>query len=826
MTVAEKEKLKISAARARAACPPELCRWPDTDSVPPLEGLIGQQRAVRALDFGLGINRAGYNLFVTGAPGTGRTTSVLKAVGKLAAAQAAPDDWCYVYNFSLPDQPRTLRFPAGTGRRFQSDVADLLEELKVEIPRAFESKEYDEHRAAINKRVQEEKQKLFHQLEEQAARAGFQVKQGSTGLALLPLQDGRPLTEAEFEKLGRHEKEFYQSRQQALHKEINVILRQVRRLDREARQHVQQLDRETGHFTIRHLIEELVSRYESFPAAVAYLQQVEKEVVAHVHDFLEKEEPELMPGLKMPAREPSFLNYRVNLLVDNGDCRGAPVISEHNPTFFNLVGRQEYRAQFGSFVTDYTMIRAGALHRANGGYLVIHANELFSKYFAWQGLKRCLKSGHIAIEDLSEEFRLVSTSGNRPEAIPLTAKVIIIGDSRVYHLLHALDEDFSKLFKVKVAFDTRFARDGEGVGQYAAFISRHCREKKLLPFDRGGITRIVEHGSRLVEDQARLSSRFFDIVGLLEEADYWARQAGREKVGAAEVRKAIEEKIYRGNLLETRLRELIESGQVFIDDRGAVVGQVNGLSVLLLGDYSFGRPSRITVRTFVGREGIVDIERETRMGGPIHTKGVLILSGFLGERYAGRAALTLSATICFEQSYDGIDGDSASGAELCALLSSLADLPLDQSIAMTGSVNQRGQVQPIGGVNEKIEGFYEVCRLRGFTGSQGVIIPRANLKNLMLREAVAASIGRGEFHVWAVENIDEAISILTGVPAGAQKADGRWPADSVNGRVARRLERFNAYFLAREKGGRRDAAVRRRRPSGEKGAGKSRRRAS
>ena len=797
------KRLKLKAEEVRAACPEKACPYENTLRIPPLKGIIGQNRAARALEFGLKIQKTGFNIYVSGIPGTGRTTSVDAAVAELAGSQPVPEDWCYVHNFEDPDRPRALRFPPGLGRTFQKDIDTLIEELKIEVPRAFESREYEDQRNQIMQSFQDERQKAYAGLEKKAEQEGFSLKQTATGLLLLPIMDGKTLTEAEYEKLGPTEKEFYRKKQEKLHGKISEMMRQVRQREKEVRTRIQDLDRETGTFTTKNHFEELRQKYQNLPEVTGHLERIQKELVEHVHDFLEKEEAEILPGLKMPAQRNQFLSYRVNLLIDNSQTKGAPVVKEGNPTYFNLIGRQESRPQFGSFVTDFTMIKAGALHRANGGYLILQANDLFTRYFSWQALKRCLKNGTIQIEDLSEEFHLISTPSMRPEPIPISTKIIIIGNPYVYQLLFAYDEDFPKLFKVKADFDYRLNRDQEGIRQYAAFISRHCKEKNLLPFHRSAIARVVEYGSRLVEDQQKLTSRFREVADILQEADYWARQENKDVVMAADVLRATEEKVYRSSRIEERIQEMIKDGQILMDDRGAVVGQVNGLAVIFLGDYVFGRPSRITVRTFVGKEGILDIERETKLGGQIHTKGILILSGFLGQRYAHTEPLTLSASICFEQSYEEVEGDSASSAELYALLSSLADRPIKQGIAVTGSVNQKGEVQPIGGVNEKVEGFFEVCKIKGFTGEQGVIIPRTNIKNLMLKEEVVKAIADGKFHIWAVTNIDEGIEILTGAPAGEQRPNGTFPASSINGLVAKRLVKLNAYYTESQKPARR-----------------------
>lgn len=778
-----------------------------TNDLEPLVGIIGQPRAVEAVGFGVGMPSPGYNTFALGPSGTGRRTTVLRFLEHQAVSRPVPDDWVYVNNFQDPHRPRALRLPAGRGGQLRSDMNNLIEELSGEIPRAFESEDYERQKEQIARQVAAEKQQEFSQLERYAAERGFAILRTPSGIGIAPVREGRALTPEEFSQLDKPTREHLEDEGRRIQEALNATLRVSRRLDRAARERVQRLDREVAAFTVGPVFDELREAYAAFPAVLEYLGAAQKDIVENVSAFRGLpggERPELPAVLArlVAAQEPSLDKYRVNLLVDNSQTRGAPLIYEVNPTYPNLIGRIEYQAQFGALVTGFTMIKPGVLHRANGGYLVLGVRELLTNPFAWDGLKRALKAGCVRIEDIGQEYRLMTTATLDPEPIPLDIKVVLIGEPALYYLLYAYDEDLRELFKVKADFAVVMDWTDESAYEYARFIGNVCREEKLRPFAPSAVARIIEQGARMVEDQRKLATRFGDVIDLVREASYWAGVSGRDLVTDEDVLKAVDTRIYRSNRIEELLREMVARELILVSVEGQAAGQVNGLSVVSFGDYWFGRPGRITARISPGREGVVDIQRETKLGGPIHSKGVLTLSGYLAGKYAVDQPLTLSASIAFEQLYEGVEGDSASSTELYALLSSLSGYPIRQGLAVTGSVNQHGEVQSIGGVNEKIEGYYDLCRVMGLTGRQGVLIPADNVQNLMLRMDVVEAVRRGEFHVYPVDTIDQGIELLTGVPAGERQLDGRYPAGTVNAAVEQRLRALGAAVRRYEPAGR------------------------
>ena len=780
---------EVPPEKLRRFCQPEELGFKSTEELTPLEGILGQERAVQALRFGLEIKEQGFNVYVSGLPGTGRATAVRAFLEELAKNKPVPPDWCYVNNFKDPYCPRVLRLPPGRGRELQADMKRLIEGAQREIPRTFESEDYNKRKEQLLKSIQEQKAKLWNKMQARAQEEGFALQSTPTGLFIIPALDGKPLTEEEFATLSEEAKADILEKRKRLETELQGLIRQGRVLERKAQEEVRKLDREVALFAIQPLMEEIREKYQELPEVLEYLQEVQEDLVEHLEQFKEPSQGQLpfpLPGLK----ELPFRKYQVNLIVDNSDLKGAPVVIEINPTYTNLFGRIEREAQFGALITDFTLIKGGALHRANGGYLVLPVEEVLRNPFSWDGLKRALRNGKIVIEDAAERLGLTSTKGLMPQPIPLDAKVVLIGTPLLYHLLYTLDEDFSELFKVKADFDTRMDRTAENVRAYAAFVCALCRKEGFRHLDASAMAKVVEHGSRLAGDQAKLSTRFAEIADLVREANFWATQEDSPLVTATHVQKAIEEKIYRSNLIQERIREMIERGFILIDVDGKVVGQVNCLSLVNLGDFVFGKPTRITASIGVGREGVIDIEREAKLGGRIHSKGVMILSGYLANKYAQDKPLTLSARLVFEQSYEEVEGDSASSAEAYVLLSSLAGLPIKQGIAVTGSINQKGEIQAIGGVNEKIEGFFEVCKAKGLNGEQGVIIPRSNVQNLMLREEVVEAVKEGKFHIYAVDTVEEGIEILTGVPAGERGEDGTFPEGTVNFLVDKRLREW------------------------------------
>jgi len=774
------------------------------DSTADLEDLtqfMGQPRALDALQFGVNIEREGYNVFALGNPGTGKHTIVKQFLDGRASKEPVPSDICYVNNFEQSHKPRVLQLQAGRGKTLSEDMDKFIEAVRNALRAAFENEEYQNRQRTIAQELQEQQEKIFEQLQKKAQEKNLTIMRTPAGLAFAPVREGEVIEPEEFKKLPEDEQERIKQYGEELQKESQKIFQKIPIWQREMREKMKALNREVTSFTVGPMIEELRKKYEDIPDVVSYLDSLEKDIIDNAQSLLRTDEGQAQqqmqkvlsggggPQMDGAPREesPELRRYKVNVLVDHVESKGAPVIHEDNPTYQNLVGHVEHLAQMGMLLTDFNMIRPGALHRANGGYLILDAIKVLLQPFAWEGLKRMLKSRQIKIESLLQMYSFISTVSLEPEPLPLDVKVILLGPPLLYYLLRHHDPDFSQLFKVAADFDVEMDRSAENQETYARMIGTIVRKENLRHFDRGAVARVMEHSARIAGDGQKLSIHMQQVTDLLREADYWAGRNGNGKVSAADVQHAIDAWIYRSDRLRERMQEQIQRGMILIDTEGGKVGQVNGLSVVQLGEFAFGRPSRITARVRMGKGEVVDIEREVEMGGPIHSKGVLILGGFLGERYATDQPLSLSASLVFEQSYGGIEGDSASSAELYALLSAIARLPLNQSMAVTGSVNQHGRIQPIGGVNEKIEGFFDTCKLRGLTGEQGVLIPAANVEHLMLRQDVIEAVKEGRFHIYAVETIDEGIEILTGIEAGEPDAQGNYPAESINGKVYARL---------------------------------------
>lgn len=770
-------------------CDEKLLTFETTSELPPLEGTIGQERALSAIDFGLNLDSSGFNIFLLGENGTGRLSTIRAVLEKQALTRPKPSDWCYVYNFKDPDTPMAISFRAGMATIFQKDMDELIKTLRVEIPKVFESKEYEKQRSKLIEEFQKKQKDLFSSLEDEAQSKGFSIRKTVSGLLIVPVKkNGEPLTEEEFESLDVNTRKKIEEIGKALQEKLDDVARAVREGEKLLKELLSRLEREAALSAVGHLIEDLKKKYSDNDRIIDYLDNVKEDILEHLDDFKTTEEqPPPLPFMKLPKAEPTFTRYTVNVLVNNKDCKGAPCIFESNPTYYNLFGRIEHKFQYGIAVTDFSMIKAGSLHKANGGYIVIDALDLLRNIFAYDALKRAIRNKEIKIEDVWEQYRLISTTTLKPEAVPLDVKVILIGSPYLYYLLYNLDEEYRELFKVKADFDSRMQRTEENIKKYALFIASLSKGENLLPFDRSGVAKIVEFGSRLAEHQEKLSSRFSEIADLVRESTYWARRSGHDIVKAEHVEKALNEKIYRSNRIEERLQELMAEGTLIVDTSGSKVGQINGLAVLDLGDYSFGKPSRITARTYAGKAGIVNIERETKMSGRIHEKAILILTNYLGSKYAIKKPISLSASITFEQLYDMVEGDSATCAEFYALISSISGVPLKQTIAVTGSMDQSGLVQPIGGVNEKIEGFFELCRIRGLDGTHGVIIPSKNIKNLMLKKEVVEAVKEGKFSIYPIDFVEEGLEILTGMPAGALQEDGTYPEGTVNHLVMKRL---------------------------------------
>ena len=786
------ESTPLTADRLRRRCDPAALGFSTTADLEPLVDAVGQDRALDALRFAVGMRGEGYNLFAMGPTETGKHEAVRRVLKERAAREEAPRDVCYVHDFLKPDRPKALVLPPGTGRVLREEVSQLVEDLRVAIPAALESDEQRQRKQAIEEEVKQAHDRAFSELREEAEKVGIALLHTPMGFAFAPVKDGEILPPEDFDKLPEEEQERLEKETERLQAGLQTTIARLRGSAKEARSKVRALLREVTTAAVGHLIDELRTRHAGLPEVVAHLDALQEDVVDNVEDFLGLPEGASLklaasPDLGALSGPVPLRRYLVNLFVDNSALEGAPVVHEDNPTFDNLFGSIEHLAQQGALVTDLHLVKPGALHRANGGYLVLDARELLLQPFAYDGLKRALRAGEARVETLGRQLSIVSTVSLEPEPVPLSVKVVLVGERMLYYLLDEHDPDFRALFKVVADFDDELERDEEAEGAYARFVATTVRSEELLPFDAAAVARVIDRGARLAEDSERLSARVGRIGDLLREADHWAREAGRDVVGAGDVKRAVEESERRAGRIKERLLEEVARGTLRIETEGERVGQVNGLSVLRLGDLDFGRPARISCTARLGSGGVVDIEREVELGGPLHSKGVLILQGVLGSRYAPEHPLSLGATLVFEQSYGPIDGDSASLAELCALLSAIGKIPLKQCFAMTGSVDQDGRAQAIGGVNAKIEGYFEACRALGGVEGRGVLIPAANVKHLMLSDEVVEACERGEFAVHAVETVDEAMELLTGLQAGRRGKTGSFPKGSVNARVEERL---------------------------------------
>lgn len=794
------KRLELQPEQLRNTCDLKMFSFETTAEVEPLKGIVGQERAVKAMEFGLQMRKQGYNIFIAGSTGTGRNSYARSLVEHFARREEVPSDWCYLYNMVKPDQPRAVSLLAGEAIQLQEDVKNLVQSIIIEVPKTLNSEEYTRAKAIILQELQDKQNISLEELNTTSRKLGFSLKNTDKGLVTIPLgSDGKPLEETDFQKLDETETKQLDERSRELNLLIMDVFKRIRDLEKETQDSIELLENQFTIDILEQLFSDLLKKYEAYSKVLTFLEDVRQDVLGNIKEFKIKEEKQGLERLFLKTeRSNDFTHkYQVNVLVDNSTVKGAPVIVVTNPTYYNLAGKIEYESHLGVLTTDFTKIKAGALHRANGGYLILQCKDLFTNNFAWNALKRALKTGKLHIENITEQIGIVPNSSLKPEPIPLSIKIILVGSYQEHQLLYHYDEDFHKLFRVKADFDIEMERTSEHVYKLAQFISDHRQKEELMDYSKGAVAKIVEYSSRLADNQEKLSTRFNDLVEIIYESDNWARQADAQLVTEDHVQQAIREKIYRSNQYEMKLQELIEKGTILITVDGNKLGQVNGLAVLDMGDYSFGKPSRITVNTYVGQKGIINIEREAKMSGTLHDKGVLILSGYMGEKFGDKCPLSFSASICFEQLYSGVDGDSASSTELYGLLSSLAGVPIQQGIAVTGSVNQKGEIQPIGGVNQKIEGFYQICKTLGLTGNQGVIIPQQNIVNLMLDEEIITAVKKGQFHIYAVNSVEEGIEILTGLPAGYPDQAGDYPPETIFGRVQQRIKEI--HQLAKEK---------------------------
>ncbi len=774
-------------------CSETVFPFKSTAELGTFEGIIGQERASKAMKFGLKMKMRGYNIYMSGPTGTGKTSFARQIVNEMASTMSVPDDWCYIYNFNKPNQPMAINLPAGMGKEFQTDMEAFVKVIKQEIVNAFDNDQYEKEKAEIMEEYESKKDQLLEKLSEDAESHGFKVNTGSTGIYFLPIVEGKTISEEEFESLDDSIKEQINEKTNILQQDTLEIIRKLKNNEKETKQKVSEWENKIALLALGVQMNDLKEKYKKFGVILEYLSNVQQDILDNLDDFREEEVSEEQPQFIIPfmqKEETPIYKYKVNVLVDNSSLKGAPVIVDFNPTYPNLIGKIEYENEFGSVSTDYTKIKPGLFHLANGGYLILQAKDVLSNPQAYEAINRVLKTKKINIENMKDQAGVVAVPALKPQPIPVDIKVILVGNTSIYQLLYEYEEDFRKLFKVKVDFDEEMDRNDENILKLASFISGFCRKEETLHFDKSGVAKVVEYSSWLVEDQSKLSTRFNDIVEILCESCMWAEDDGAKFVKAKHVKQAIIEKAARCDRVDKKMLEMLEDGTIMVDTEGEQIGQINGLTVMDMGDYSFGKPSRITASTYIGESGIVNVEREVDLSGTSHSKGVLILSGYIGQKYAQDFPLSLTASLCFEQLYGGVDGDSASSAELYAILSSLSEVPIKQYIAVTGSVNQKGEIQPVGGVSYKIEGFFELCKLRGLDGKHGVIIPHQNVRNLVLNEEVLEAVRKKQFHIYPVSTIDQGIQLLTGLEAGVKNSDGSYKKGTINYLVNTKLERY------------------------------------
>ncbi len=750
--------------------------------------IIAQERAKKALEFGLRMRHPDFNVYVAGVQETGLSDLAISYIGRVARQESRDlFDWVYLYNFKDPDSPLAVSLKQGQARELERDMQELVSDLRLLIPQGFEGETYVARKEEVIRQFNAQRNKVFEELDKRAQEEGFVLQADQSGMMIIPAKEGRvPMTPDDISKLSKEEQEALKAKTDTLQQEMAVAMRRIHKLEQKVQQDLKSLDREIAAQTVQSLLEPMREKYGENERILRYLEAVGEDVVSNLDSFRAKPQAGPMP-FPFPGSEPSFTQYEVNVLVDNSETQGVPVIVEGNPSYPNLFGTIERKAQFGALFTDFTMIKPGALHRANGGYLVVKATDLLKRPFSYEALKRALKEKELEVEDLGEQFGMFSTKALKPQAIPLDIKIVILGDPYLYHLLYTYDEDFRELFKVKAHMDVEVERDQERLEQFFRALGTFVKEEGLRDVDKSGVARLIEYSAELAGSQEKLSLKVADMADLLREAEFWAMEEGSGLITGDHVQKAIDEKAFRSRLYEDKVQEMLRKEIIKVATDGEVVGQVNGLAIYDMGDYMFGKPARITANISLGKEGVVNIEREADLSGNIHTKGMMILSGYLRSRFSSDRPLSLTASICFEQSYGMIDGDSASGAELFCLLSALSGLPIRQGRAVTGAVSQKGEILPIGGVTRKIEGFFDLCKARGLTGDQGVVIPQANLRDLMLRQEILDEVARGRFNIWAISRVEEGIELLTGVPAGERQEDGSYPPGSVFGKVDARL---------------------------------------
>jgi lon-related putative ATP-dependent protease len=791
---------ELPATSLRWTCDPKLIGAKSTEEIKPLEVLVGQPRAYQALWFGFNVKEPGFNIFAAGPQATGKTTTTTDFLEEIAKKLPAPQDWCYVHNFDDDYQPKALRCPPGLGKQLKQDMRELIQAARIAISQLFEGDEYATKRDEMSRKMNKGRQDVITRMGQVAESEGFAMQLTALGISLVPVVKGRPLSEEDFLSLPKDTQQQFTEKRETVKEKLQPLLRELRDLELKARDEMAKFDRDVTLYAIERLMSNLLEKYKQHNEITNFLHEIQTHIVEDLDRFRGRRGEKKESDQEAWVEELAFRVYDVNVIADNSGVQGAPIIVEHNPTYDNVLGRIEKESQLGTLTTDFTLIRGGSLHQANGGFLIIRAEQLLRDLNVYEGLKRALKAAEIVIEDLPQRAGYASVRTLAPQPIPLDVKVVLIGDSSTYQLLFAYDPEFRELFKVKADFDSTMAKAESNLKNYAGFFTTLVVNENLKHLDASALARLLEHSSRLAEDQNKLSTQFGLVADVVREAHFYASQENAKYITAFHVEKAIEAKVYRSNLIQDKIREYIQRNVIFISTDGVAIGQINGLSVLSVGDFSFGAPSRITIAVGLGKEGLIDVQREVHMSGPIHGKGVMIIAGYLASKFAYDKPLTLSARIVFEQNYEGVEGDSASSTELYALLSALSGAPIKQSFAVTGSVNQNGDVQPIGGANEKIEGYYEICKARGLNGQHGVIIPESNVQNLMLKQEVVDAVKAGKFHIYPVKTIEEGVELLTGIPAGKRLPNGGYEENSIYGRVDKRLrdmaetvKRFQAF---------------------------------
>ena len=794
-----RKRNELTAKDLKDVCNPNLFKFETTKELVDTSDLVyGQERGIKALEFGTDIDIKGYNLYLEGPSGVGKTMYTRKFLEKKAEKEKVPNDWVYIYNFENPNEPVAVSFPAGQGKVFQDTMEGFVKDVRRDIKKTFNNDDFEKEKQLIKQEFEEKREVLLAKLNQKTMIQGFQVRSTDNGVYMMPVLDGKTLAEDEFDELDESVKREFEERSALVQEQIFQALAEIKAIERQAEKKIDEWQSNIALMTINVHINSIKANYKRNKKIGTYLDNVKKDILKNISAFLAPDQdsksnnqPAQMQQMNRTEKEP-WLNYRVNLFIDNSKLEGAPVIVDTNYSYYNIFGGLEYENQYGSLKTDYMMIKPGLLHQANGGYIMFQAKDILTNGACYEALKKALKIKELSIENSMEQrnggMLLVSL---KPEPIPLDAKVLLIGNSNIYHTLLSMDDDFRKLFKIKVEFEEDAPKTTENIERLSKFVRSFCAQESLLDLDKEAMARLVEVTSKLAGDKEKLSTQFSEIGEIVGEASVWAKKDKQKLITKEYIQKALDERIERIKKYDTRYLQMIKEDALLIDTEGFVVGQVNGLTVIKIGDYSFGKPARITASTYMGKEGIINIEREIEMSGPSHSKGVLILTGYLGEQFAQDMPLSLTANLCFEQLYGGVDGDSASSTEAYAMLSSLSGIPINQSIAVTGSINQKGFIQPIGGVNEKIEGFYQTCKLRGFNGEQGVIIPIQNVRNLHLSDEIIDSVRKGKFHVYAVSTIDEGIEILTGVPAGKKDRNGKFPLGTINYLAHEKLKKFS-----------------------------------